>query len=258
TRQLYRFLQYMDKHYIYRLTDITTDYLNDYNNQLHQKTIKTKTIQAYISVLKLFNEYLERYGEAPIITTRLDITKEISTPRNILTKEQINVLYESSDKSLWGHRDRIILALYYGCGLRCAEGIALDTTDIDFTRGLIHIRKGKNYRERYVPMSRGVKQELTAWLQTTHRYFCGKQTDILLPNSKGKRSENKLLNIRLKRLCQNANINQQITLHGLRHSIATHLLQEGMSIELIGQFLGHQSLEATQLYTRIINKDGNI
>jgi len=98
TRQLYRFLQYMDKHYIYRLTDITTDYLNDYNNQLHQKTIKTKTIQAYISVLKLFNEYLERYGEAPIITTRLDITKEISTPRNILTKEQINVLYESSDK----------------------------------------------------------------------------------------------------------------------------------------------------------------
>ena len=253
SRQLRIFLEWIEDKGINQLQDITQKDLEAYNESLHRRPIKSRTIEGYISVLKLVNEYLENYGEAPIIKTRLTVTKEAKRERTILSKAEINQLYEACENDPWGLRDRIIIAIYYGCGVRCTEGTRLELSDIDFSNDLLHVRKGKNYRERYVPISEGVKKELLQWVNDGQTWFAGEKTNILIPNSRGKTTQSGPLNKRLKLLCDKASINKKITLHCLRHSIATHLLESGMDLEMIGQFLGHVGLEATQVYTRIIN-----
>lgn len=253
SRQLRIFLEWVENKGINQLQDITQKDLAEYNESLHKRPIRSRTIEGYISVLKLVNEYLENYGEAPIIKTRLTVTKEAKRERTILSKAEINQLYEACENDPWGLRDRIIIAIYYGCGVRCTEGTRLELRDIDFSNDLLHVRKGKNYRERYVPISEGVKKELLQWVNDGQTWFAGEKTNILIPNSRGKTTQSGPLNKRLKLLCEKASINKKITLHCLRHSIATHLLESGMDLEMIGQFLGHVGLEATQVYTRITN-----
>ncbi len=253
SRQLRIFLEWVENKGINQLQDITQNDLEAYNESLHKRPIRSRTIEGYISVLKLVNEYLENYGEAPIIKTRLTVTKEAKRERTILSKAEINQLYEACENDPWGLRDRIIIAIYYGCGVRCTEGTRLELRDIDFSNDLLHVRKGKNYRERYVPISEGVKKELLQWVNDGQTWFAGGKTNILIPNSRGKTTQSGPLNKRLKLLCEKASIKKKITLHCLRHSIATHLLESGMDLEMIGQFLGHVGLEATQVYTRIIN-----
>lgn len=256
TRQLRIFLEWIEERGINQLSQIEQKDLEDYNEALHKRPIKSRTIEGYISVLKLVNEYLENYGEAPIIKAKLTIAKDLKKERTILSKVEVNQLYEACENNPWGMRDRIIIAIYYGCGVRCTEGTRLELRDIDFSSGLLHVRKGKNYRERYVPISEGVKKELLSWIDDGQTWFAGEKTNILIPNSRGKTTQSGPLNKRLKLLCEKASINKKITLHCLRHSIATHLLESGMELEKIAQFLGHVGLEATQVYTRIIN-DGD-
>ena len=258
SRQLKTFLEWVENRGIQQLSEISPQDLEAYNEALHLKPIKSKTIESYISVLKLVNEYLENYGEDPIIKTRLTITKSIKTERTILSKAEVNRLYEACENDPWGMRDRIIIAIYYGCGVRCSEGTRLELRDIDFSNDLIHVRKGKNYRARYVPISEGVKKELLQWVNDGQTWFAGEKSNILIPNSRGKTTQSGPLNKRLKLLCEKASINKKITLHCLRHSIATHLLESGMDLEMIGQFLGHVGLEATQVYTRITKDNGGV
>ena len=252
-RQLRIFLEWIEEKGINQLSEITQQDLEEYNEALHKRPIKSRTIEGYISVLKLVNEYLENYGEAPIIKAKLTIAKDLKKERTILSKVEVNELYEVCENNPWGMRDRIIIAIYYGCGVRCTEGTRLELRDIDFSSGLLHVRKGKNYRERYVPISEGVKKELLNWIDDGQKWFAGEKTNILIPNSRGKVTDSGSLNKRLKLLCDKSDINKNITLHCLRHSIATHLLESGMELEKIAQFLGHVGLEATQVYTRIIN-----
>jgi site-specific recombinase XerD len=195
---------------------------------------------------------LESYGETPVVNVKLSIEKELKTERTILTKVEVNQLYESCENTIFGMRDKVVLAIYYGCGLRSREGRNLELGDIDFSDGLLHVRKGKNYKERYVPMSNGVSKELQNWIANGHPIFSA-ETNLLIPNTRGKITDGSSLNKRLKLLCITAEIDKHITLHCLRHSIATHLLQSGMELENISRFLGHQGMEATKIYTRIVN-----
>ena len=251
-RHLKYFLKWIENRDIQSLSNLIRLDLEQYNEHLHNRPIKATTIEAYLSVLKLLNDYLESYGEAPVVKVKLVVEKELKIERTILTKVEVNQLYESCENTIWGMRDKVILAIYYGCGLRSREGRHLELGDIDFNDGLLHVRKGKNYKERYVPMSNGVSKELQNWITYGHPIY-GAESNLLLPNTRGKITDGNSLNKRLKLLCSTAEIDKHITLHCLRHSIATHLLQSGMDLENISRFLGHQGMEATKIYTRIVN-----
>ena len=253
TRQLKRILVWLEEKGINRLDEVSGKELKLYNEMLHEQPYGYRTIQGYLSVLKLLNDYLESYGEAPLVKIKLEVVKGIKIERRILSLSEISKLYEACEANILGRRDRVMLAIYYGCGLRSREGIKLKTSDVDFNNGLLHVRLGKNYRERYVPLSDGVRRELYDWMEGGLRYFSGGKNDILIPNQNGGRLQNSSLNRRLKALCKKANV-EKISLHCLRHSIATHLLESGMELEKISQFLGHKGLEATQVYTRIRNQ----
>jgi integrase/recombinase XerD len=144
---------------------------------------------------------------------------------------------------------KLIFALYYGCGLRLSEGSNLTLENIDFERRRIFVKQGKNYKDRFVPMSTGV-------YQTLQDYIYNFRNTLKLTHNRLFVSGKGSLNILLKTLqsaCENEQIQQKrLSLHVLRHSIATHLLQNGMSIENISQFLGHSSLESTSIYTHLV------
>lgn len=254
TQQLKRFLVWLENKGINRLDTVSEKELILYNEMLHQQPYNYQTIQKYLSALKLLNNYLESYGEPPLVKVKLKVIKGIDQQRSIISVNEITKLYAACEPNIYGKRDRVILAIYYGCGLRSWEGIRLKIEDLDFNNGLLHVRLGKNYRERHVPMSDGVRRELHEWTNRHLPYFSGKKTTILIPNRKGKMLHNSSINRRLKSLCEKAKV-KQISLHCLRHSIATHLLESGMELEKISQFLGHKGLEATQVYTRIINPE---
>lgn len=141
-------------------------------------------------------------------------------------------------------RDRAMLAIFYGCGLRRNEGVNVDTGDIDFDRSILHVRKGKNYKERLVPVSKTSLKHLQEYIYDYRpELLHGSKNEALFLNSYGKRVGGQALLLRLKYLQQHTEdielIEKEMGLHTLRHSIATHLLQAGMSMESIARFLGH-------------------
>ena len=246
-KQFFSFLTSIGKN---NLDAVTNEDLDHYNHYLHTRPIATKTIEAHISALKLLNQYLELHRQPPILRKKLSVTKTIKTQRAVLTKAEINALYQVCENNPYGWRDKIILSLYYGCGLRYREGAHVEQRDVNFHAGLLHIRKGKNYRERYVPMSKGVMNELKSWIEYYQNLFTTK-TNLIISSRNGKLIKSAALNKRIKYLLNQAEIEKPITLHSLRHSIATHLMQEGMKLEDIGKFLGHVTLETTQKYTHL-------
>ena len=133
----------------------------------------------------------------------------------------------------------------------------LDVGDIDFDRSLLHVRKGKNYKERFVPMSKASREYLQTYVYD-HRaeLLKGSKTDALfISYNRYHRMQGQSLFARLKRLAYQTEsaeiVEKDIGLHTLRHSIATHLLAAGMKLESIRRFLGHGSLESTQVYTHL-------
>lgn len=141
---------------------------------------------------------------------------------------------------------KLIFALYYGCGLRRNEGFKLTAGDIDFERKTIFIKQGKGYKDRIVPMNSNVYNALQHYIYNFRNLQKLKHKRLFITGTYS-------LNISLQQLQKVSGIeNKHITLHTLRHSIATHLLQNGMSIESIALFLGHSSLESTQVYTHLV------
>lgn len=209
------------------------------------------TLRNYLTVIKVFAEYIRQTDQGQI---EVSVKYEGRSERRpeVLSVQEIGRLYESVEGGLLGMRDRAMLSVYYGCGLRRTEGASLEVKDILPDRNLIYVRKGKNYKERYVPMVGGVKQDIITYLtigrpsllngQVHEQFFVGRT---------GKPLGGSMIWQRLKKLLKQAGIDRQIGLHSLRHSIATHLLHQGMKLTDIAKLLGHSTLESTQIYTHI-------
>lgn len=146
---------------------------------------------------------------------------------------------------------RLIFVLYYACGLRRTEGQNLQIKDIDFDKKTIFIRQGKNYKDRVIPINKEVLKALEHYIYNFRNLQKVKHNRLFLYTT-GTLNNNLQ---ELQRITGNEQIRaKKLTLHILRHSIATHLLQNGMSIENIAKFLGHSTLDSTQIYTHIVNK----
>ena len=202
--------------------------------------------------LNLLMKYLHEVGVLPHVL-RLDYdAKSNLNERQILTKGEMKLLYESCGSSALGHRDRAMLSVYYGCGLRRSEGVALRVSDVLFERNLLHVVKSKNGHGRYVPMVLSVRQDLERYIYGWRQLVEGDGSkDWLFLSRSGKPLGGNTMLRRLKELLEQSGLSSGIGLHSLRHSIATHLLEGGMSLEEVSLFLGHRELNSSQLYTHI-------
>ncbi len=254
------FFFYLKSIEIKSLEQITKTTIKDYHNYLEKRKNKRQSgslsqnyIISNINALKRFSRYLQ-ITEKAVLEIDIQIKSGQIQKKTILSKLEIKSLYKSCENNNLGIRDRAMLDIYYGCGLRRSEGISLDVKDVLLRQKLIYIRKGKGYRERYVPITETVKEYFETYINVTRKELLnGKKEEALLISYRGKRMTGNGLLIRLNKLLEKATINKQVGLHTLRHSIATHLLQSGMSLEDVSRFLGHASLESTQIYTHLAN-----
>ena len=212
-------------------------------------------INKYIQALKLFSRYVRETGRSDLSLSIERMDQSRSKPV-WLSKGEVQQLYETTADNVLGIRDRAILAVFYGCGLRLNEGASLELKDIITDRKLLHVRKGKQYKERLVPIAEKNYQEIKFYVDYGRSQLLQDiQTDALfIDANKGRPMQKQSLYIRIKRLVKIAKVKKKVGAHTLRHSIATHLLQSGMKLENIRDFLGHADLDSTQIYTHLKNE----
>lgn len=150
-------------------------------------------------------------------------------------------------------QETAVLQVFYSCGLRRSEGEALNTRDVHYRERLLYVRAGKGAKRRVVPMPVAVSSALERYyLEERCAKRCKRAADqeAFFLNRVGSRMRGDQFNRLLKRLLARTTVPPDTTLHHLRHSIATHLLQGGMGMEWVRDFLGHTWLETTQVYAK--------
>lgn len=255
---LTEFLIYLQDSNCHRPHDIQQEHLKKYLEHLHERPNKTAAgaislnyIRKHLQVIRKFSRYLTESGQESF-TVKLVIKGKSTNVKCILSLAEISSLYEAAKDDTLGLRDKAILALYYGCGLRKNEGANIDVRDILLDKDLVFVRKGKGYKERYVPLAGRAKADLENYILYARPHLAGdKKEDALLLNVNGTRLSSQMPYDRLQRLKVIARIKKPAGLHTLRHSIASHLLHSGMALEQIQRFLGHSSMESTQIYTHL-------
>lgn len=260
-RRAAELLEYAHTQGIYSLSHIQNYHIRAYYETLKTRKstqtgqlLRNSTLNGIIRAWRLFAHYLEETDQG---TLNVDIPYEIdeSIEREILTTQEIKALYNAADESILGLRDRAILSVYYGCGLRSNEGLSLNLSDVMVENGMMYVRKGKGYKERYVPFTESLRTDFRLYLHECRPKLV-KQTseEAFLVSNNGRRISSTAQTKRLKELLKQAGITKPIGLHNLRHSIATHLLKSGMQIEDIAKFLGHAYISSTQIYTHIVHE----
>ncbi len=280
-RNIREFLLYLERCDISAMDQAARDkterfvrYLKRRENKLSGSGLMNASINVGISSGNKCLEYLRQSATATMVPDNLEYMEELYKPRVVLTLQEISSLYEATYMQKWfaraetkeyqraiQQRDRAMLGVYYGCGLRKSEGTNLMVSDILTERKLVFVRKGKGCKERYVPVTGSNLNYLTEYLQDGRNLLLDRNqsgTESFFINQFGGSCSDQALSARLDRLVKNSGSpglqSKRPSLHTLRHLIATHLLQSGMEIEMIKKFLGHASLESTQIYTHLANE----
>ncbi len=263
TRCISDFFFYLELSGITCIEQITPRVISSYYSYLQIRPSKRQTgalsqnyITANINAIKRFNRYLQQ-SENHFFEIPVKATPDKQPPRDILSPREIRSMYNACTGDYIGIRDRAILAVFYGCGLRRSEAMALDINDLMFKEMRLYVRKGKNYRQRWVPITNAIREDLENYIYVARETILGFKCinrDALFLSRHVKRMCGNSLIKRVQVLAKRAKINKPVGLHTLRHSIATHLLQSGLSLEEVSRFLGHSSLESTQIYTHLAHE----
>ena len=181
--------------------------------------------------------------------------KEMHLPE-VLSLEEVNRLAEAVDLSTAeGHRNRAIIEMLYGSGLRVSELTGLRLSDMYREEGFMIVR-GKGSKQRLVPISPVAEKWFGYWMEDrSHLDIKSEAKDIAFLNRYGRQLTRAMVFTIIKRLAEKAGIHKVISPHTLRHSFATHLLQNGANLRIIQQLLGHEQITTTEIYTHLDIKD---
>lgn len=267
---LQEFFYYLEQKNIKTVNSITTKTVKDYYQHLQQRAnerlngaLSKSYLNKHQQALKKFREYLQNHNHTGINIHLKSEQNPTEEKLNILTQSEIKELFTvcnySHESERIRLRDKAMLVILYSCGLRRNEAVHLDVKDIFFDKERIFVRKGKNYKERFVPINRKNAEILEDYIYEARLQFKDAHlSEALFLSIRGKRLNGMSFANRLQKLVtatSNKNIAEKnITLHTLRHSIATHLLQKEVKLESIKTFLGHSSLESTQIYTHLVEQ----
>jgi len=242
--------------YAWAMVDINV--LNKYIEDLRvRKGYRDTTTARKVASIKSFFGFLSQNS---IIAE--DPTESLGSPRvgrtlpKFLPEEDVTLLLDTAYKSgsNEGQRDAVIMELLYATGLRVGELVSLDLQDVDLSESYIRCM-GKGSKERIVHLYPKALEELRRYLKSVRIALLGhRRTEpSLFVNHRGERLTRQWVWTILKTYAQKAGIEQNITPHTLRHSFATHLLQNGASLRHVQELLGHSSISTTQVYTHLTN-----
>lgn len=246
-RRLMRYCETLDT----KNTPLTIDdeTLKDFVYQL-SKEVQPPSQSRILSGIKGFFGYMSLEGyrkDNP--TLLLETPKTRKTFPDTLALQEVDALIQSIDEnSKHGIRNRCMLELLYSCGLRVSELTSLKHSDLFFEKGLIRVR-GKGDKLRWVPIADSTIDQVDAYLKLQlHKKVARGFEDVLFLNNRGKSMTRVMVFTIVKKAAIDANIQKNISPHTLRHSFATHLVENGADIQLVQHMMGHASITTTERY----------
>lgn len=249
---LQRLQAYMDTHHIdivHASFDDLQAFIFDTFKQITSVRTQARLIAGIHSFYRflLYHNYIEQDPSELLETPK----KELHLP-DVLSLEEIDRMVAQIDMSKSeSHRNRAIIEMLYGSGLRVSELVNLRLSDIYLTEGYMRIT-GKGSKQRLVPISSVATEWFTYWLEDRSKLDIKPQAkDIAFLNRYGRQLTRAMIFTIIKTLAHQAGIQKTISPHTLRHSFATHLLQNGADLRIIQQLLGHESITTTEIYTHV-------
>ncbi|MET0760465.1 MAG: site-specific integrase [Flavobacterium sp.] len=223
--------------------EITNDDVILYNNEYILKNNLSASYQNQIvNAIKL---YFRTIQDTNIEVDKIHRPKRGRVLPNVLSKEEIKLILNAHSNI----KHRTMLAMIYSCGLRCGELLALQPTHIDSIRNIVLLKNAKGKKDRIVPLSPKILEMLRLY------FVVYKPTRYLFEGQiKGQPYDDRSLQQVLKQSLKKAGITKPVTLHWLRHSYATHLLESGTDLRYIQELLGHNSSKTTEIYTHVSTK----
>ena len=185
------FFFWLERHNVFTVNNITKgsvsdyfDYLGKRENRIRGGRLSRNYLRTHLTALRKLSRYLRETGREGFetdITLRGPVKKRI----NVFTRKEIKALYAACEGDLLGIRDRAMLGVYYGCGLRRSEGINLDMDDVNLEKGLLYVSRGKNYKQRFVPFTGMVKDDFFNYLRYSRPMLArGNSSFFLKPERK--------------------------------------------------------------------------
>jgi integrase/recombinase XerD len=231
---------------------ITTQIINNFLNYLNKIGRKPSSIARKLSSLKRFFGYLMEQGhikENPF--ERYSAPKIVRYHPGYLSPVEINKIIENIDlKKKNGLRNRAIIELLYGCGLRISELAELKINDIEFEAGFIKVL-GKGNKQRLVPLGEWAADALRKYISERDITHKGSLSKHIILNRNGQKFSRVGLWKIIKSIVLEAKITKKVTPHTFRHSFATHMLEGGADLRIVQEMLGHADISTTQIYTKI-------
>ncbi|MBK0370708.1 site-specific tyrosine recombinase/integron integrase [Flavobacterium agrisoli] len=225
------------------IAEITNQDVIRYNNEfILKKHLSSSYQNQIVNAIKL---YFKTVLETKIEIEKIHRPKREKKLPNVLSKDEVKAILEASGNL----KHKTMLCLIYSCGLRCGELLALQPVHIDSKRNIILLKNSKGKKDRIVPLSPKILELLRTYFKAY------KPMNYLFEGQiAGSPYSDKSLQSVLKQALQKANISKPVTLHWLRHSYATHLLESGTDLRYIQELLGHNSSKTTEIYTHVSTK----
>jgi integrase/recombinase XerC len=227
-------------------------------SQLYEKGLSKTSVARSLAAVRSLYRWLAREG-----VVEQNPAKLVSTPKlpkklpRVPTIEEMNSVIdgEMPEVATFPERDRLMLELLYGCGIRNSELTGINLEGVGLSAEAILIR-GKGKKERYVPFGDAVKAALVAYLSERQKLLTtiGKRSDALLINRRGGRLTTRSVGRIIKKIAVAKGLSPDVHPHTLRHAFGTHMLEEGADLRAIQELLGHERLATTQRYTQLSMK----
>lgn len=236
------------------LNDVQRVQIVHFLGYLRDQKKSSKTIARHIASIRSFHQFLLREKAVD-----QDPSVHIETPQlertlpKVLSMQEVELLLDAPVKNdQYGLRDKAMLELLYATGIRVSELIGLDTGDAHITMGFVRCI-GKGNKERIIPIGKTAADAIQKYLNEGRPKFISKKhkDEALFLNHHGKRLTRQGFWKILKRLTNEAGIEKDLTPHTLRHSFATHLLENGADLRAVQEMLGHADISTTQIYTHV-------
>ncbi len=221
-----------------------------------KKKNSSRTLARSLAAIRQFYNFVSDKIEAiDNPTMRIESPHVEKTLPDFLTIQEIHLLFSSiSESDPYELRDKAIFELLYSCGLRISEAIEILHDQVDFENSLVRV-VGKGNKERLAPIGEEAKRLLKKYLRDSRNEICGKrESEYLFISKKGSKLNRKSVWRLLKNYVTRTRIKKNITPHTLRHSFATHLIENGADLRSVQELLGHMDISTTQVYTHLAKK----
>lgn len=254
-RDLTGYIRFLEKKGVEHVDAITRSEILSYLQEMKDIGKSTRTISRYISSIRSFHQFLLREKVANADpTVHLEMPKIEQKLPDILSVVEVDHLIAAPDQTtLQGKRDYALLEILYGTGMRVTELVELNMENLHLQMGFVRVF-GKGGKERIIPLGKKAIEACTLYIEEARRKFIQKvdtPVDALFVNMGGGRLTRQGCWEIIRKYAKEANLKKELTPHILRHSFATHLVENGADLRAVQEMLGHADISTTQIYTHV-------